>query len=163
MMKNLRFIICSLLLFGLGLTGLHAQEAVSAAGGDASGSGGTMSFTAGQVACQTYTGTTGSIAEGVQQTYVITVATSTEATKGINLSVSAYPNPTSDFLLLEIKDLELAKLSFQLFDASGKILQNNNIIEDKTSIKMGNLTPAIYFIKVLQNNEEIKIFKVIKK
>ena len=41
--------------------------------------------------------------------------------------------------------------------------ENNNIIEDKTSIKMGNLTPAIYFIKVLQNNEEIKIFKVIKK
>ena len=37
----------AILFLGLGLTGLQAQEAISASGGDASGSGGTVIYTIG--------------------------------------------------------------------------------------------------------------------
>jgi len=70
-MKHKRLKLCALLLFGLGLTGLQAQESVNAAGGNASGSGGTVSYTVGQVVYTTKTGTNGSVAEGVQQAYEI--------------------------------------------------------------------------------------------
>ena len=45
---------------------LHAQETVPATGGDATGSGGTSSYTVGQVVCTTNTGSNGSVAQGVQ-------------------------------------------------------------------------------------------------
>lgn len=41
--------LCILLLSGLGLAGLQAQEAVPATGGNASGSGGTVSYSVGQI------------------------------------------------------------------------------------------------------------------
>lgn len=60
-----------LLLLGLGLTGLLAQEAILATGGDASGGGGSVSWSAGTVVFRTYTGINGSVAESVQQPYEI--------------------------------------------------------------------------------------------
>ena len=66
-MRLKRLKICAVLLLGLGLTGLQAQESVNATGGDASGSGGSVSYSVGQITYQTHTGINGSVAEGVQQ------------------------------------------------------------------------------------------------
>ncbi|MEN8230679.1 MAG: T9SS C-terminal target domain-containing protein, partial [Bacteroidota bacterium] len=111
-LKKLIFIIT--ILLGFGLTGLQAQEAIPATGGNASGSGGSVSYTVGQVTYQTHSGTSGSIAEGVQQPYEIWVVTDIEEAAGINLSVNAYPNPVTDHLILTVEDLKLSTLSFQL-------------------------------------------------
>jgi len=162
-MKIWQLKISAILLFGLGLTGLQAQESVNTTGGNASGSGGSVSYSVGQVACQTHTGTSGSVAEGLQQPYEISVVTSIEEAKGINLSVSAYPNPTTDYLQLKVESEKLKYLSFQLLDMNGKILQSEKIIGTQTSIAMGNLVTATYFVKVFQNNKIIKTFKIIKK
>ena len=162
-MKIWQLKISAILLFGLGLTGLQAQESVNTTGGNASGSGGSVSYSVGQVAYQTHTGTSGSVAEGLQQPYEISVVTSIEEAKGINLSVSAYPNPTTDYLQLKVESEKLKYLSFQLLDMNGKILQSEKIIGTQTSIAMGNLVTATYFVKVFQNNKIIKTFKIIKK
>ena len=45
----------------------NAQDAIPATGGDATGSGGSASYTVGQIGYTTNTGTNGSVAEGVQQ------------------------------------------------------------------------------------------------
>ena len=149
-------------MLGLGLTGLQAQESVNATGGNASGSGGSASYSVGQVVYTTNTGTNGSVAQGVQQPYEILVVTAIEEAKGINLSVSAYPNPTTDYLTLEVKDFELSTLYFQLYDMNGKLLQSEKITGNQTNIVMSNLLPATYFIKVIQGNKEVKTFKIIK-
>jgi hypothetical protein len=149
-------------LLGLGLTGLQAQECVNATGGNASGSGGSASYSVGQVVYTTHTGTSGSVAEGVQQPYEISVVTAIEEAKGINLSVSAYPNPTTDYLTLEVKEFDLSNLSFQLYDMNGKLLLNEKITGNQTSIVMSNLVPATYFVKVIQGSKEVKTFKIIK-
>ena len=103
-MRHKRLKLSAVLLLGLGLTGLQAQQSINAAGGNATGSGGMVSYSVGQVAYKTHTGTSGSVSEGVQQPYEISVVTAIEKTKGINLSVTAYPNPTTDFLQLKIEN-----------------------------------------------------------
>ena len=65
-----------LLATGLLWAGLaQAQESVNAYGGDAKGSGGTVAYSVGQIVYTTHTGATGSVAQGVQQAYEISVVT----------------------------------------------------------------------------------------
>ena len=161
-MRHKRLKLSTVLLLGLGLTGLQAQESISTTGGNASGSGGSVSYSVGQVVYTTHTGTSGSVAEGVQQPYEISVVTGLEEAQSINLSVTAYPNPTTDYLTLRIDEFEISNLSFQLYDMNGKLLQNEKITGNQTSIVMSNLLPATYFVKVIRGNKEVKTFKIIK-
>ena len=161
-MRHKRLKLSTVLLLGLGLTGVQAQTGVNATGGDASGGGGSVSYSVGQVVYTTHTGTSGSVAEGVQQPYEISVVTGLEEAQSINLSVTAYPNPTTDYLTLRIDEFEISNLSFQLYDMNGKLLQNEKITGNQTSIVMSNLLPATYFVKVIQGNKEVKTFKIIK-
>lgn len=167
-MRHKRLKFSAVLLLGLGLTGIQAQESINATGGDALGSGGSVSYSVGQVAYQTHTGTNGSVAEGVQQPYEISAVTAIEQAKGINLTVTAYPNPTTDYLTLSIGEFDISNLSYQLYDMNGKLLQNEKITGNQTSIVMSNLVPATYFVKVvvktqgIASQQEVKTFKIIK-
>jgi hypothetical protein len=160
-MKHKRLQLSAVLLLGLGLTGLQAQETIPATGGNASGSGGTVSYSVGQVVYTTNTGTNGSVAQGVQQPFEISVVTGIEQT-AINLAISAYPNPTTDYLVLKVENYDKGNLSYQLFDMNGRLLQNKKIEGNETSIVMSNLVPATYFVKVTEGNKEVKTFKIIK-
>ena len=162
-MKQKR-ITFSVLLLGLGINLTHAQYATTSSGGNASGSGGSVSYSIGQVVYTTNTGINGSVAQGVQQPYEISVVMGIEENKGISLVFSAYPNPTTDFLTLKIDGakINIQSMSFQLFDISGKLLESKKIEGDKTSISMENLASATYFLKLYDMDKEVKIFKVIK-
>jgi len=162
-MRHKKLRLSAVLLLGLGLTGLQAQTSFNATGDNASGNGGSVSYSVGQVVYTTNTGANGSVAQGVQQPYEISQITGIEEAKGINLTVSAYPNPTADYLTLTVKDVELSTLHFQLYDMNGKLLQSEKITGNQTSIVMSNLVPATYFVKVIQSNKEVKTFRVIKK
>lgn len=155
--------VATLLTFTFSLSTVSAQTSVNATGGNASGSGGSASYSVGQVVYTTNTGTNGSVAEGVQQPYEISVVTGLEEAKGINLSVSAYPNPTTDYLQLKVESEKLKDLSYQLYDMNGKLLQSEKITGKQTSIVMSNLVPANYYVKVVHGNKEIKTFKIVKR
>ena len=162
-MRLKRLKLSAILLLGLGLTGLQAQTSVNATGGDATGSGGSASYSVGQIAYTTNTGTNGSVSEGVQQPFEISVVTGIEEAKDIFLNFSAYPNPTTDYLELKVENLQLSELSYKLYDISGKVYQNKEIGNSITKIEMQNLPQGIYFIKVIDTkNKEFKTFKIIK-
>jgi len=161
-MRHKKLKLSAILLLGLGLTGLQAQESVNATGSNASGSGGTVAYSVGQVVYTTNTGTNGSVAQGVQQPFEISVVTGIEEAKGINLSVLAYPNPTTDYLTLSIGEFDISNVSYQLYDMNGKLLESKKITGNQTSIVMSNLVPATYFVKVTESNKEVKTFKIIK-
>lgn len=147
------------LLFGLG--GLYAQESPTAAGGDAVGSGGTVAYSVGQVVYTTNTGTNGSEAQGVQQPYEISTTVGIDETT-IHLEMSVYPNPTTNYLQLKVESEKLESLTYQLIDMQGKVIENKNVNNSNTTIKMEALPKAIYFLNVLENNQPIKTFKIIK-
>lgn len=161
--RNLKIIV--IFLSGLGLTGLKAQEAISVSGGDAAGSGGSASYSIGQVVYTTNAGPNASVAQGVQQPFEISVVTEVEKTKEIELLISAYPNPTSNHLTLniEIPDrVDFRSLSYQLFGLNGTLLETNKINSEQTIIEMKNRVAATYFLSVTEGNKALKTFKIIK-
>jgi len=157
-MKHRKTMICiAFLLFGLG--GMYAQEVVSTTGGNATGIGGSLSYTVGQLVYTTNTGTNGSVLQGIQQPFEIyTTVGINEST--INLELSVYPNPTTNYLILKVEEME--DLTFQLFDLQGKDIENMKVMEMNTTIKMDRLPKATYILKVVKNNKLVKTFKIIK-
>ncbi len=162
--KNLK--LCVSVLFTLFLFGLNAQKSVVSSGGKASGTGGTVSYSAGQVSYQSISGTGGSVTQGVQQVYIQSVSTGS-IPKGIDLKLTASPNPVSDVLLLKVSDSAKSAFSYLLYDMNGKILQNQHVTSDETSISMGVYSSGSYLLKVIQHQSgktrEIQSFKIIKK
>ena len=145
----------------LGLGGLHAQETVTTTGGEATGSGGSTSYTVGQVVYTTNTGTNGSVAQGVQHAYEIFTVGIKETKLSISLTI--FPNPTADHLTLQVSDYNNEKLSYQLYDIQGKQVSNGQIVAQQTQININSLPSATYFIHVVnQENKKIQSFKIIK-
>ena len=153
-------ILVLLLLAGASFTTM-AQHATLSAGGEASGSGGTSSYSIGQLVYTTNSGVTGAISQGVQQPYIIQAITGLDEL-GISLNLIAYPNPTTDFVQLKVESEMLTDISYQLYNMQGKMLGSNKLTEIQTGIDMTSLSPATYILKVIQKNTDIKTFKIIK-
>jgi hypothetical protein len=159
-MKNKKTKLSALLLLGIGFNQVYAQQATTASGGDASGSGGSVAYSIGQIVYTTNTSSSGSVAQGVQQPYEISIITGLLETD-IKLNLSAYPNPTTNYLMLQIDNFD-KDLSYQLFDISGKLLESNTVAANSTTINMEQMQTGSYFLKVTQNNTLVKTFKIIK-
>jgi hypothetical protein len=161
-MRHKKLKLSTVLLFVIGLTGIQAQNTIPATGGNATGAGGTSSYTVGQVVYTTNSGTNGTVAQGVQQPFEISVVTGVEEAQGISLEIMVYPNPTMDFITLKIENHEVLNLRYQLNDIKGSLLLDNIIEGSETSIEMSSLVPATYFLKVTDNKKVVKTFKIIK-
>ena len=163
MKKSLILVV--LLMSVCGFTILNAQAlhaVIGAAGGVATGTGGTASFTVGQIVYTTASGTNGSVAQGVQQPYEINVVSGINDIYGIDL-LSVYPNPASNFLKLKIANNELSAFYYQLCNIGGLIISTAKVTGIETTINMADKIPATYFLRVFANDKEIKTFKIIKK
>ena len=158
MINNSLFFLAFLLTFSLNAQTSH--QVLSATGGDASGSGGTVAYSVGQIVYTTSTGTSGSVAQGVEQAYEISSVGIKET--ALNISLSIFPNPTSDYLILKVQDYNNEALSYSLLDEQGKLVLNEQITNQVTQVAMSNLARGAYFINVLQENKKIQTFKIIK-
>ena len=158
MINNSLFFLSFLLSFSMNAQTSH--QVLSATGGDASGSGGTVAFSVGQIVYTTSTGTTGSVAQGVEQAYEISSVGIKET--ALNISLSVFPNPTSDFLTLKVQDYNNEALSYNLLDEQGKLVLNEQITTQDTQIAMSTLARGSYFINIVQANKKIQTFKIIK-
>jgi len=163
-MQYKKFKIFAILLSGLGMTGLYAQEVISSGGGNASGSGGSASYSVGQVVFSYQTGTNGSLSEGVQQPYEIWIMNGLEEFADITLDYRAYPNPATDFILLKVdnNNIPLSTLTLFMYDLNGKLIKSLKVNDIETIIHMENYKPAVYYLKVIQGSKEVKTFKIIK-
>ncbi len=152
--------ITSIVFLLLNTVVLNAQENSTSSGGEATGSGGIVSYSVGQVIYTTSIGTNGSVAQGVQQPYEISSTAGVNETS-IHLELSVYPNPTTNFLTLKTEGG--ANLSYQIVDIKGKEIEIKELFSNETIINLGEHPTSTYFISVMKNNIIIKTFKVIKK
>lgn len=143
------------------LTSLRAQNGTVASGGDASGAGGSASYSIGQIDHITAAGTGGTITQGLQQPFEINVVTGIDNTE-INLSATVYPNPAVDMVTLSVTEISTENMAFILCDVQGRLIRNEKLSGSQTTISMAELKKATYLIKVLNNNKEVKTFKIIK-
>ncbi|MEM7373389.1 MAG: T9SS type A sorting domain-containing protein [Bacteroidota bacterium] len=79
-------------------------------------------------------------------------------------SVLVHPNPTADILNIRVIDaLEDARVSYQLFDMKGKILQRGPLESQNVNrIDIGRLPEATYLLWIFHNGESTKE-RIIKK
>jgi hypothetical protein len=161
-MSQIKKIILSILVAFLCISIINGQSAIPATGGNASGPGGSSSYTIGQVVFNTIGGAAGTVIQGVQQPYEISVVTALEKTEDITLECIVYPNPTRNTIKLFISSYEDNNMRFRLVDINGVLLQDEKIESKETDISMERFSPAVYFLKIMKGNMEIKTFKVIK-
>ncbi len=170
MKKQTKLKLSVIVLFGALLPNIQAQQAITATGGNASGSGGSASYTVGQVVYSANAATNGySVAHGVQQPFEISVVTGIEQ-MDINLECAVYPNPTTNYLILKIDDNMVQamhaspqqSLLYQLFDTNGKMVTTEKIMTAETKIKTGKLVQGSYLLQIIGNNKTVKTFKIIK-
>ncbi len=154
----------ALFLLVSGHTGMLAQSTVSTSGGNGTGSGGSVSYTIGQVDYTNLSAETGSISLGVQQPNLFLTVGMEEV--DITLSASLYPNPANASTALKLESQnELTsngELAYSLFDLHGKLLQHQPINTLLTIIPMDQLTNGVYIIQVTRHKIEVKSFKVFK-
>ena len=160
-MEYLNTLLIALYLFVNGVT-IKAQIVIPATGGSASGAGGSVSYTIGQIVYTTNSGANGTVSQGVQQPYEISVISGLEEAKDIILNCSAYPNPARDFLTLKVENYDKGNFSYKLLDTYGKLLESKKVTGNEIQISMSGLLPSIYFLKVINDQKEIKTFKIIK-
>ena len=123
---------------------LSAQSDVVPVGGTATGSGGTVTYTVGQIAVQTYSNGTFTISEGVQQPYEIQII-GVDDYPGITLNAMVYPNPTIGNVQLTINNEQLEG-EVKVFDMNGKFLFSKRIERQNTEIPMSDLAAGTYFV-----------------
>lgn len=155
---NITLLVISLTCTSL----LNAQQSTNTSGGSASGSGGSVTFSVGQVLYTSMADSTGQVCQGVQQAYEIFNVGVKESF--LNISLSVFPNPTTNNLTLSINDYKKDKLTYQLFDLQGKLLISGMITSQQTEINTSTLASATYFVHVMnQENQKLQSFKIIKK
>lgn len=147
---------------------VNAQHSVNASGGKARGKSGSISYSIGQVSYTTNSNKSGTVAQGVQQAYEIIEEKEKDEYYGktfnsLEVKVSVYPNPTSDFLKIALKNTKSDIFRYQLVDLRGKVLDTGTIFENQAQISMQKLANATYFVNIInQDNKKVKTFKVIK-
>lgn len=159
-MKKIK-IHLSLIIILLFNYSVQAQESVNGSGGEATGTGGTASYSVGQVVYQTHTGTSNSEAQGVQQPYEISVISSTTTIKDKDFNCKVYPNPSVEYLIIELEELS-KDMQYALYSVDGKLLKSSMISDQKSSLSMQEYVPATYLLELKKGDENIQTFKIIK-
>ena len=150
-----------LIFFMYGTSIALAQSNSVASGNTATGSTGSATYTFGQIVYKSFIGTNASATQGVQQPFEISTLNVDEVPQ-IQLIASVYPNPTIGNLNLSIREFDISNIHYQLYDINGKIISNGQINQNETEIEMVNLPSALYFLKITNNENVLKTFKIIK-
>ena len=140
---------------------LKAQKTMASAGITATGSGGSSSYTVGQIDYQ-QKGANAQVMEGVQHAYEITTL-AVEDLDSKERNILLYPNPVKDFLFIDFNDKNYQESNYILFDSQGKLIKKANLNQQKSELDFSLLPTSVYIIQIFQKNQNIKTFKIIKK
>jgi len=156
-MKNITLIIVLFCAIQL----VNAQETISVSAVEATGSGGKVSYTIGQLVYTNPTTAAGSLNQGIQQSIEFVTLSNPELT-AVTLKAVTYPNPTTDFIILALKDANLTGVSYTMYDLLGRFVNKGTVTTFETKIGMKSLPIGEYILRVQQNNQALKTFKIIK-
>ena len=159
----MKLIYTTLLFTGILLYNIttKAQAVSLASGGTATGTGGSLSYSVGQVADIKATGTNGSVGSGIQQPYEIFIVTAIKDNK-LNIITKLFPNPTTDFITLDINNAETKDLSYTLTGINGKTIAQQNITSSSTNISMADYATGVYFLNITNKDNQVQSYKILK-
>jgi hypothetical protein len=163
-MKITKLTHCLLIAFGLGISGLSAQENVNSCGGTFISETGSVSNSIGQLVIQTQSGSNGSVSEGVHQAFEISQIVGINDMPAGKIQVNFFPNPVTVALSITVDESELLEdgLSCTIRSIEGKIIEQRDIISKLTSIDMQKLSVGVYFLTIQSTDKQTLNYKLIK-
>ena len=143
---------------------VQAQQTALSSGGNGSGIGGSFSYSVGQPMYTAQSNSATTLSKGVQQGFELFLITGLEDEDRFGLAATVFPNPTSNYLTIEIKNYSSdAAMEIFLFDAKGQQVHRQQVVDVQTHLEMEHLSSALYMLKLIQGNKLVKVVKVIKK
>ena len=139
-----------------------SQQNMLTSGSDASNADGSISYSIGQIDYIASNNATTFINQGVQQPFEIVTLSGNEI-KDIQISAQVYPNPSVNHLIISLQNYNYENLSYRLFDIRGREISEGKIANSETIVNMQPYASAAYILKLVDNNKEIKTFKILKK
>lgn len=149
----------SLIIFSLfAIFSISAQEIVSTQGESYSNANGSIDFTIGEVIINTGTDGTNDLTQGFHQTNWNFLDVEDLAP---DIKATIFPNPTQD--VLNIKTSTFENVNYTLYDAHGKLVLQNMLSAELTSIQVYQLAPGAYSLEIIfegENNGTLSASKV---
>ena len=136
-----------------------AQTAVLSAGGDASGSSGSVSYSIGQTFYVHTDGANGTIHEGVQQPYECFTVAVHETHHDLNLIL--YPNPTLHTLTLQTGQV-IPGLTAIIYNQNGQLLFESMIWSLSMPIDVSGWAAGSYFLRVTDKSNNSSHYTIVK-
>jgi hypothetical protein len=154
--------ILSVLIILVNTSNLYAQQNTSTTGLSIVNTSGSISYTIGQL---DYTNTTkgdfGTISEGMQQVYTLSLFTNTLAIdKSTTLSV--WPNPIIDHLYIKLNSSNYTGITYQIMRINGQLIENKKTFSNNIKIETNQYPIGAYIILVSLPNQPTLKFKIIK-
>ena len=100
--------------------------------------------------------------QGIQQNIELFTLSNLELTE-ITINASIHPNPTKDNIVLSFNNYKLEDLNYIMYDLSGRVVAKGKVQQEDTLLIIQNIAKGNYILKVKRKNQELKMFKVIKK
>ena len=141
------------------LHSVNAQSNILTAGGDASSSTGSVSYSIGQIDFKYTSSADYSVSEGVQQTYSFDTALSIDDIQ-YDFQLSIWPNPSADEMNMEYTTSYDLPLSLTVTDVKGAIVANRSVTQGQYSFNVNTWAVGTYYVN-LNNGEAVKIIKPI--
>lgn len=141
------------------------MQTIITTGNDATGNSGSVAYSIGQVV-YTYIGQSlHTVAQGIQQQVKNANLEIPEVPAETKAEIVVYPNPTTDYVNIKLKDLESTneKRSYQLYDIQGRLIKQSTINDTETQVSLSGLRTSIYILKVNFNNKAFQSFKILKR
>ena len=157
-MKKKNGFIIILLLCALHVQG--QQQVVSSAGNFHANTSGSVSWTLGELAVETLTTAGNILTQGFQQSRL--TVTGIGDIPLLDFEILVFPNPASDHLIISTDKEQHENLYYQLYDLSGKIVLQDRIRETETTIPVNHLKSAVYLLRIIEGNRQVRSFKVVK-
>ena len=98
------------------------------------------------------------LTQGFQQAYISIVSTENHIA---DIDISVFPNPAVNYLNVNISDLSKVK-TYALFDMSGKLLLQQEVISNQFEISFSNFSSGNYLLIFKNDQQKLKTLKVQK-
>ncbi len=158
-LKSKRKRIIYLLLLSV-LQFTFAQSGVVATGTNATGTGGSVSFSVGGIDYQNYVTVSGSLYGGVQHPFELTTGIS--ASPLMARDVMLYPNPAGEYTVLRLSD-KVSVTNYRLFNLCGQTIRNQSVTGLTTVISLFTIPSGSYVLELRESGKVVKSILFMKK
>lgn len=137
---------------------------IASAGESAEADGISISWTLGELAIETFETSDIILTQGFQQGYF--EVTSIGEPLSNNFALKVFPNPATEYVMVELQSDEIKDGIIQMYDMNGRLVYNEkfNVTQGPNRIELSDLNSSQYILKVSNSSGEVlQTFKLIKR